>query len=35
MLGILLMWQTLPDVLDQFTGILTDAYDLISKLLRL
>jgi flagellar biosynthetic protein FliR len=35
MLGILLIWQTLPDVLDQFTGILTDAYDLISKLLRL
>ncbi len=35
MLGILLMWQTLPDVLDQFTGILTDAYDLISKLLKL
>lgn len=35
MLGILLMWQTLPDVLDQFTGILTDAYDLIGKLLRL
>jgi flagellar biosynthetic protein FliR len=35
MLGILLMWQTLPDVLDQFTGILTDAYDLIGKMLRL
>ena len=35
MLGILLMWQTLPDVLDQFTGILTDAYDFIGKLLRL
>jgi flagellar biosynthesis protein FliR len=35
MLGILLMWQTLPDVLDQFTGILTNAYDLITKLLRL
>ncbi|NOT10633.1 MAG: flagellar biosynthetic protein FliR [Methylococcaceae bacterium] len=35
MLGILLMWQTLPDVLDQFTGILTGAYDLISRLLRL
>jgi len=35
MLGILLMWQTLPVLLDQFTGILTAAYDLIGKLLRL
>lgn len=35
MLGMLLMWLTLPDVLDQFTGILTDAYDLIGELLRL
>ena len=35
MLGILLIWLTLPDVLDQFTGILTDAYDLIGHLLRL
>ena len=35
MLGILLIWLTLPDVLDQFTGILTDAYDLIGQLLRL
>jgi flagellar biosynthetic protein FliR len=35
MLGILLMWQTLPDVLDQFSGILSDAYDLIGKMLRL
>jgi flagellar biosynthetic protein FliR len=35
MLGILLMWLTLPNVLDQFSGILTDAYDLIGQLLRL
>ena len=35
MLGILLIWLTLPDVLDQFTGLLTDAYDLIGQLLRL
>ncbi len=33
-LGILLMWLTLPDFLDQFSGILTDAYDLIEKVLR-
>jgi flagellar biosynthetic protein FliR len=35
MLGIVLIWLTLPNVLDQFTGILTDAYDLIGQLLRL
>jgi len=35
MLGILLIWLTLPDVLDQFGGILTDAYDVIGQLLRL
>jgi flagellar biosynthetic protein FliR len=35
MLGILLVWKTLPDVLDQFSGILTDAYDFIGQLLRL
>ena len=35
MLGLLLVWRTLPDVLDQFSGILTDAYDLIGQLLRL
>lgn len=33
-LGMLLMWLTLPNILDQFSGILTDAYDLIEKLLR-
>jgi flagellar biosynthetic protein FliR len=35
MLGIVLIWLTLPNVLDQFAGILTDAYDLIGQLLRL
>lgn len=34
-LGILLIWVTLPNVLDQFSGILTEAYDLIETLLRL
>ncbi|TAK61603.1 flagellar biosynthetic protein FliR [Methylobacter sp.] len=35
MLGILLVWKTLPDVSDQFSGMLTDGYDLIGQLLRL
>jgi len=35
MLGLLLVWATLPDVLDQFTDILTGAYDLAGQLLRL
>jgi flagellar biosynthetic protein FliR len=35
MLGLLLVWKTLPDVLDQFSGMLTDAYDFIGQLLRL
>jgi flagellar biosynthetic protein FliR len=35
MLGLLLVWKTLPDALDQFSGILTDAYDFIGQLLRL
>ncbi len=35
MLGMLLIWLTLPNVLDQFTGILTDAYDLIGQVLKL
>ena len=35
MLGLLLVWKTLPDVLDQFSGMLTDAYELIGQLLRL
>ena len=35
MSGMLLLWLTLPNVLDQFSGLLTDAYGLISQLLRL
>jgi len=35
MLGLLLVWKTIPDVLDQFSGMLTDAYDFIGQLLRL
>ncbi|WP_340123075.1 flagellar biosynthetic protein FliR [Methylobacter svalbardensis] len=35
MLGMLLVWKTLPDVLAQFPGMLTDAYDLIGQLLHL
>ncbi|MGR9013347.1 MAG: flagellar biosynthetic protein FliR [Gammaproteobacteria bacterium] len=35
MLGMLLVWKTLPDVVSQFSGILTDAYDLIGQLLQL
>ncbi|MDP1770843.1 MAG: flagellar biosynthetic protein FliR [Methylobacter sp.] len=35
MLGMLLVWKTLPDALDQFSGMLTDAYDFIGQLLRL
>ena len=31
MLGMILVWLTLPDVLDQFTGILTESYDLIGQ----
>jgi len=34
MLGLLLMWMTLPDVLHQFSGLLAEAYELIAKLLR-
>ena len=35
MLGLLLVWETLPNVLDQFSGMLIDGYDLIGQLLRL
>jgi flagellar biosynthesis protein FliR len=35
MLGMVLVWLTLPDVLEQFTSILTEAYDLASQVLRL
>lgn len=34
MLGMLLVWFTLPDVLEQFTGSLAEAYDLIEKILK-
>lgn len=35
MLGLALIWLTFPKILDQFSGVLTDAYELIQKLLRL
>ena len=35
MLGLLLIWLTLPNVLDQFSSILFDAYALLGQLLRL
>ncbi len=35
MLGMMLVWKTLPDLLDQFSGQLTDGYDFIGQLLRL
>lgn len=35
MLGMLLVWLTLPDVLDQFTGSLTETYELVGKVLKL
>ena len=35
LLGIVLIWLTLPLVLEQFSGILTDAYELVEQLLRL
>lgn len=35
MLGMLLVWLTLPNVLDQFQGLLLDAYELIGQILRL
>ena len=35
MLGLLLIWLTLPNVLDQFSNILFDAYALLGQLLRL
>ncbi|MEQ1622603.1 MAG: flagellar biosynthetic protein FliR [Methylococcales bacterium] len=34
MLGLLLMWLTLPDFLEQFSGFLTGAYDLIELVLK-
>jgi flagellar biosynthetic protein FliR len=35
MLGMLLVWKTLPDTLDQFSELLTDGFDLIGHTLRL
>lgn len=35
LLGIVLIWLTLPEVLEQFSQILTDAYELVEQLLRL
>lgn len=35
MLGMVLVWLTLPDVLEQFKGLLTEAYDLVGQVLRL
>jgi flagellar biosynthesis protein FliR len=35
MLGMLLVWLTLPDFLEQFTGILTESYDLVGQILKL
>jgi flagellar biosynthetic protein FliR len=34
MFGLLLMWLTLPDFLEQFSGLLTGAYDVLEQLLR-
>ncbi len=35
MLGLMLVWKTLPDMLDQFSGMLTESYDFIGQLLQL
>ncbi|CAA9890986.1 Flagellar biosynthetic protein FliR [Candidatus Methylobacter favarea] len=35
MLGILLMWLTLPEVSEQIAGLLTNAYELLGQLLKL
>jgi flagellar biosynthetic protein FliR len=35
MLGLALIWLTFPNVLSQLSGLLTDAYELIERLLRL
>lgn len=34
MLGLILLWMTLPDTLQHFSGLLTGAYELCAKLLR-
>lgn len=35
MLGMLLVWMTLPNLLDQFSGVMSDGYELLSRVLRL
>ncbi len=35
MLGMLMLWLTLPNVLNNFSGLLTSAYQLIGQLLRI
>jgi flagellar biosynthetic protein FliR len=35
MLGLVLIWLTLPDVLEQFADMLNGAYDLVGQMLRL
>lgn len=35
LLGLLLVWVTLPNLLDQFNGILVEAYELVGQVLRL
>ncbi len=35
MIGMLLVWKTLPDGLDQFSGLLTEGYGVIGHILRL
>jgi flagellar biosynthesis protein FliR len=35
MLGMLLVWFTLPEVLGQFAGVLTEAYELVEQILKL
>jgi flagellar biosynthetic protein FliR len=34
MIGLVLMWLTLPDFLEQFSGLLTEAYDVLEHVLR-
>lgn len=35
MLGLLLVWMTLPNLLEQFSGVMSDGYELLSRVLRL
>ena len=35
MLGLILMWLTLPNMLENFSGLLAESYDLLADLLRL